>query len=106
MKKILDFLNKYGIIIIMCLMAVVMLKTCSTNKKIKKFDKRQTEQIAVINDRIDSINKYQITDTDLRIEGLKSEKRMIQSTDRKRFDLEREKQIDAELQKLEEQKKR
>lgn len=106
MKKILDFLNKYGIIIIMCLMLVVMLKTCSTNKKIKKFDKRQTEQIVTINDRIDSINKYQITDTDLRIEGLKSEKRMIQSTDRKRFDLEREKQIDAELQKLEEQKKR
>jgi hypothetical protein len=31
---------------------------------------------------------------------------MIQSTDRKRFDLEREKQIDAELKTLEEQKRK
>lgn len=106
MKKALEFLNKYGILIIICLMLCVMVKTCSTNKKVKRFDKRQTEQVEQINERIDSIRKYQITDTDLRIEGLKSEKRMIQSTDRKRFDLEREKQIDAELKTLEEQKRK
>lgn len=67
-------------------------------------DKRQTEQVTNINDRIDSIKKYQITDVDLQIEGLKSEKRMIQSCDRKRFDLERENQIDAELKQLEKQR--
>lgn len=69
-------------------------------------DKRQTEQVTNINDRIDSIKKYQITDVDLQIEGLKSEKRMIQSCDRKRFDLERENQIDAELKQLEKQRKK
>lgn len=69
-------------------------------------DKRQTEQVTNINVRIDSIKKYQITDVDLQIEGLKSEKRMIQSCDRKRFDLERENQIDAELKQLEKQSKK
>ena len=69
-------------------------------------DKRQTEQVTNINDRIDSIKKYQITDVDLQIEGLKNEKRMIQSCDRKRFDLERENQIDAELKQLEKQRKK
>lgn len=69
-------------------------------------DKKQTEQVTNINDRIDSIKKYQITDVDLQIEGLKSEKRMIQSCDRKRFDLERENQIDAELKQLEKQRKK
>ena len=69
-------------------------------------DKRQTEQVTNINDRIDSIKKYQITDVDLQIEGLKSEKRMIQSCDRKKFDLSRENQIDAELKQLEKQRKK
>ena len=106
MKKILDFLNRYGMIVLICFMLVIMVKTCATNAKVKRFDKKQTENIGVINDRIDSIKKYQITDVDLRIEGLKAEKRMIQSTDRKRFDLERENQIDKELKELEQQRKR
>jgi len=45
-----------------------------------------------------------VTKTDLRIEGLKSEKRMIQSTDRKLLDVNRQSQIDAELKKLENEK--
>ena len=77
-----------------------MFRTCSTNSNIKRLTKeiKQTELV------IDSIQKNQITATDLKIEGLKSEKRMIQSTDRKKFDLEREIAIDKELEKLESQK--
>jgi hypothetical protein len=37
----------------------------------------------------------------LRIEGLKSEKRMIQATDRKILDVTRQTQIDNEITKLE-----
>lgn len=106
MKKIFDFINRYGIVIVIFLLLVVAVRTCSNGKKIKRMDKKQTEQVTNINDRIDSIKKYQITDVDLQIEGLKSEKRMIQSCDRKRFDLERENQIDAELKQLEKQRKK
>jgi hypothetical protein len=38
---------------------------------------------------------------ELKKEGLKSEKRMIQSTDRKMLDVSRQTQIDEELKKLE-----
>ena len=37
---------------------------------------------------------------DLEIEGLKAEKRMIQATDRKMLDVQRQSQIDAELKRL------
>jgi hypothetical protein len=39
-------------------------------------------------------------DLRLRIEGLKSEHRMIQATDRKMFDLNRQTQIEKELESL------
>ena len=38
---------------------------------------------------------------ELKVEGLKAEKRMIQSTDRKILDVNREAEIDKELQQLE-----
>ncbi len=100
MKKIWEWINK-NIVVICCICLILfMFRTCSTNSNIKRLTKeiKQTELV------IDSIQKNQITATDLKIEGLKSEKRMIQSTDRKKFDLEREIAIDKELEKLESQK--
>jgi len=40
------------------------------------------------------------TKKDLHIEGLKSEKRMIQATDRKMLDVQRQTEIDKEIEKL------
>jgi hypothetical protein len=40
---------------------------------------------------------------ELKVEGLKAEKRMIQSTDRKILDVNRQAEIDKELQQLEKQ---
>jgi hypothetical protein len=40
------------------------------------------------------------TKKDLQIEGLKSEKRMIQATDRKMLDVQRQTEIDKEIEKL------
>ena len=42
-----------------------------------------------------------VTKTDLTIEGLKSEKRMIQSTDRRILDVNRQTEIDNEIIELE-----
>ena len=41
------------------------------------------------------------TKRELKIEGLNSEKRMIQSTDRKLFDMNRQSEIDKEISQLE-----
>ena len=45
-------------------------------------------------------------DLRLKIEGLKSEHRMIQATDRKMFDLQRQSQIEKELESLESELKK
>ena len=42
------------------------------------------------------------SEVDLRIEGLKSEKRMIQATDRRIYDVNRQNQIEIEIKELEE----
>jgi hypothetical protein len=42
------------------------------------------------------------TTKDIQIEGLKSEKRMIQATDRKLLDVRRQTEIENEINKLEE----
>lgn len=100
MKKIWNWITE-NIVLICCIVMILLLfRTCSVNNNVKKLTKelKQTEIV------IDSIQSRQITPIDLKIEGLKAEKRMIQSTDRKRFDLERENAIDTELEKLESQK--
>ena len=101
MKKIMDFLNRYGIIIIVTLSVLILLRECSTTSRVKKLEKKNTAAIETLSAKIDSLAETTVTTTDLKIEGLKSEKRMIQSCDRKRFDLDREKQIDHELAELE-----
>jgi len=54
---------------------------------------------------IDSIVKKSASKSEIekmiKVEGLKSEKRMIQSTDRKLLDVNRQSEIDKEIQKLE-----
>lgn len=101
MKKILEFLNRYGVVVITVLLLILFMKECTTSKKMKRMDKRQTEAVAELSGKIDTLAKTTVTVTDLKIEGLKSEKRMIQSCDRKRFDLERENAIDREISELE-----
>jgi hypothetical protein len=61
--------------------------------------------IAEIRKEIESIKDSTYTKEELnvilKIEGLKSEKRMIQSTDRKILDVNRQTQIDDEINRLE-----
>jgi hypothetical protein len=67
----------------------------STNKSIKK-------EINIIR-KTDSINNNNIIKS-LKIEGLKSEKRMIQATDRKILDVQRQNEIEKEINKIENEK--
>ena len=98
MKKLNEFLDNNYRKIFLFLLVVIFVNTCGNpNKSInKRLDK--------LSDKIDSLETTTVTKTDLTIEGLKSEKRMIQSTDRKMLDVQRQTDIDAEIKKLEEVK--
>lgn len=94
MKKVVDFINKYGMVIITPLILIMFLKTCSTNSRVDSV----TEQVEMTNQKIDSLEMD--FENEIQIEGLRSEKRMIQSVSRSLIDRERERQIDKEIERL------
>lgn len=101
MKKILYFIDTWGLRIVFVLTLFIFLKTCNTNSKIQKVEKRIDSLNNVVQSTNLSIeklsNKLQL---EIKIEGLKSEKRMIQSTDRKILDVNRQSEIDKEIEEL------
>lgn len=94
MKKVVDFINKYGMVIITPLILIMFLKTCSTNSRVDSV----TKQVEMTNQKIDSLEMD--FENEIQIEGLRSEKRMIQSVSRSLIDRERERQIDKEIERL------
>ena len=94
MKKVIDFINKYGMVIITPLILIMFLKTCSTNSRVDSV----TKQVEMTNQKIDTLEID--FEKEIQIEGLKSEKRMIQSVSRTLVDRERERQIDKEIERL------
>jgi PBP1b-binding outer membrane lipoprotein LpoB len=95
MKNILNFLDKWGMRISTLLILIVFLKTCSTNSRIDKVQ----DNLEVTNSKVDTLAID--LRKEMKIEGLKSEKRMIQATDRKMLDVQRQTQIENEINKLE-----
>lgn len=89
MDKLNNFLAKYGIKVIIVLLFLTYVKSCSIDSELTKVKKHLTV--------IDSLP----TQKQLQIEGLKAEKRMIQATDRKMLDVQRQTEIDQEIKKLE-----
>lgn len=45
MKKVLDFMNKWGVVILVVFALLILMKDCSTAKRLKKVEKTQTELI-------------------------------------------------------------
>jgi hypothetical protein len=92
MKKILEFVEKYGLGILVLL---IVLQTCTSSAAKRASEKKFLNQLDSIKVEIKHLQK------EIKVEGLKSEKRMIQSTDRKILDVNRQAEIDKELQQLE-----
>ena len=90
--KFLETLKKYQQQILVVLFLLLWLKGCGTNSELTKLRKEVETQREVLNSLP--------TKKDLQIEGLKSEKRMIQATDRKMLDVQRQTEIDKEIEKL------
>jgi hypothetical protein len=88
MNKVEQFLQKNGIKVIIFLLVLTYMKSCGVDREVTKVKKQLTTLDSLANKR------------DLEIEGLKAEKRMIQATDRKMLDVQRQSEIDAELKKL------
>jgi hypothetical protein len=70
------------------------MRTC--NSDVRSLNKR----IDKMSNKVDSLEMIIVTHEDLRIEGLRAEKRMIQSTDRKMLDVTRQSEIDEEINAL------
>lgn len=95
MNKFNEFLEKNFKAIFLGFLVVIFINTCGNpNKSVNK-------KLIVLTEKIDSLNAIVATQRDLQIEGLRSEKRMIQSTDRRMLDVERQAKIDEEIKRLE-----
>jgi hypothetical protein len=97
MEKFKNFFNTNSHIILTVFMLLVLLQTCTLNSNLKlvrkemKNNKSATDTLAI------DLRK------EMKIEGLKSEKRMIQATDRKLMDVQRQTQIEQEINELNKQ---
>ena len=89
MEKLNQFLAKHGMKVIIVLLLLSYMKSCSIDSELTKVKKH-----LLVIDSLPSVK-------DLKIQGLKAEKRMIQATDRKMLDVQRQTAIDEELKKLE-----
>ena len=90
MKK---FIQDNFTIIVLVLAVFSFLKSCSDSSKLSRIRK----DIDAIKD---STYTKQELGIQLKITGLEAEKRMIQATDRKMLDVQRQSQIDEEIKKL------
>lgn len=90
MKKFIE--NNFTIIVFVIIL-LTFFKGCSDSREIVKI-KNEIKEIK------DSTYKKKELNIVLQIEGLKSEKRMIQATDRRILDVQRQTQIDEEISKL------
>ena len=82
--------------IVLAILVVLMIGQCSNCRRSSSIEKN----LKSTNARLDSICTREEVKKIVEIEGLKSEKRMIQSTDRKILDVERQSKIDYELKKM------
>jgi hypothetical protein len=93
MNKINAFFKEHGSKVITILLILLYLKSCGVDRelgRLKKEAKTNHELIMALP-----------TADDLTIEGLNAEKRMIQATDRKMLDVQRQNEIEKEIKRLE-----
>jgi len=94
MNKINEFIAKHYQKIVLLLLVMVFFNTCGNPNK------QLTKKVETLSNKIDSLEVVTVTKKDLTIEGLKVEKRLIQSTDRNILDVNRQSEIDKELETL------
>jgi hypothetical protein len=94
MEKFKSFFNTNSQIILTVFMLLVLLQTCTLNSNLKLVRKEMKNNKSATDTLAFDLRK------EIKIEGLKSEKRMIQATDRKLMDVQRQTQIEQEINEL------
>jgi hypothetical protein len=94
MQKLKSFFIEYGYIVIIAFMSLTYLQTCNQNSNIKSL-KKEIVTVKASNDSLSNNLKKEI-----KMEGLRSELRMIQATDRKIMDVQRQNQIEQEIKSI------
>jgi hypothetical protein len=94
MKKIEEFIVKHYQKLVLLLLVIILTNTCGNPNK------QLTKKVETLSNKIDSLEMVTVTKKELTIEGLKVEKRLIQSTDRRILDVNRQSEIDKELETL------
>lgn len=94
MGKINEFFEKHYKKLMLGLLLTIFVNTCGNPTK------QLNKRVDTLSSKIDSMEVNMVHKNDLTIEGLKAEKRMIQSTDRKMLDVNRQSEIDKEIEKL------
>ena len=92
MNKLNLFLENHGTKIVLVLLLLTYMKSCSIDSEVSRLKKEAKANQEIINTLP--------TAKQLQIEGLKVEKRMIQATDRKMLDVQRQNVIEKEIEKL------
>jgi hypothetical protein len=95
MKKVTDFIEKYGLIL---LLVLIVTSTCSSGMSKRRSEKKISDQFDSLKTEIKTLKNE--LKKEIKVEGLKAEKRMIQASDRKIMDLQRQIEIDKELKTL------
>ena len=95
--KTIEKIKSYSWAITLFLTLIILLRQCGVNRDLDRLEKNSKIQSSYM----DSLCTKNELNKIIEIEGLKSEKRMIQSTDRKIMDVNRQSEIDLEIKKLE-----
>ena len=90
MKK---FIENNFVIIVLVIVLLSFFKSCGDSRELSKMRK----EVQTIKDSTYTKKELGI---ELKIMGLEAEKRMIQATDRKLLDVQRQTQIEVEIEKL------
>lgn len=99
MNKIENFLNKHFQKLVAVFLILIFVQTCGDDAKPLR------KRVETLSAKIDSLDQKAVSKKDLQIEGLKVEKRLIQATDRKLMDVNRQFEIEKEIESLQKNKK-
>ena len=94
MNKVDSFIRTYFHYIVIFFLLFNFFSSCDRETT------RLSKRIGKLEVQVDSLTQVVVTRKDLKIEGLRSEKRMIQSTDRRILDVNRQTEIDKEIELL------
>lgn len=102
MNKFNTFLADHGIKLVLVLLVLTYFKSCGIDSELTKV-KKELKATQVELNQMDSTIANLPTANDMRIEALRAEKRMIQATDRKMLDVQRQNAIEKEIEALQNQ---